>query len=84
MQIRLDEWHALLKEVSREPIPGGVRLRFPPPAPLAEIARLAGAEQACCAFLTFTITVDVQGVTVDVTAPADGRAVLDSVFGGAS
>lgn len=84
MQTRLDEWHTLLEKVRRDPIPGGVRLQFPPPAPLAEIARLAGAEQACCAFFTFTITVHTQGVTVDVTAPADGQTMLDSVFGVAS
>lgn len=84
MQTRLDEWHTLLEEVPRDPIPGGVRVRFPPPAPLDEIARLVGAEQACCAFFTFTITVDTHGVTVDITAPADGQTMLDSVFGAVS
>ena len=81
MQVRIEEWQALLRGVTREDIPRGLRLRFPAPAPLSEIARLAGAEQACCAFLTFTITVDARGIILDVTAPADGRPVIETVFG---
>jgi MerR family copper efflux transcriptional regulator len=81
MQNRVEDWQTLLHGIAREPIPDGLRLRFPAPAPLPEIARLAEAEQACCAFFTFTITVEVGGVTFDVTAPVDGQSMLDSVFG---
>ena len=84
MQNRVEEWKTLLDGVAREPIPDGLRLRFPVPAPLPEIVRLVEAEQACCAFFTFSITVAVGTVTVDVTAPVDGQPMLDSVFGTAS
>ena len=84
MPARITEWQTLLDGVAREDIPGGRRLRFPAPAPLSEIARLAEAEQACCAFFTFNITVDTRGVTLDVTAPADGQPMIGTVFGMAS
>lgn len=81
VETRLEEWRTLLDGVSRTPIPNGVRLAFSPPAPLGEIARLAGAEQACCAFFTFAISVGTAGVTMDVVAPADGGSVLEALFG---
>lgn len=81
MQARLHEWQTLLDGVIREAIPNGRRLRFPATAPLPEITRLVQAEQGCCAFFTFTITVETTGITVDVTAPTDGQPMLDSIFG---
>lgn len=84
MQARIREWQTLLDGVTRKPISDGLRLHFPAQASLSEIARLAEAEQACCAFFTFTITIDTRGVSVDVTAPADGQPMIDTVFGAAS
>src|SRR3546814_1813302 len=53
MQERIAEWQALLSEVERrEAVPGGLRLAFGQPAPLSEMARLAEAEQKCCAFFS--------------------------------
>jgi hypothetical protein len=46
-----------------------------------EIARLAGAEVECCPFFSFTLSLDARGVVLEVTAPTDGQALLDSVFG---
>ena len=81
VQARIDDWRAVSIGATREPITGGVRLLFGPGAPLGEISRLAVAEHACCPFFAFTITVDGRGVALEVTAPADGRSVLDAVFG---
>ena len=79
---RVDEWRALLADVvERRPIPGGVRLVFGSPAPLAEVARLAAAEHGCCSFFAFTITVDARGVALEATAPPDGQAVLAALVG---
>jgi DNA-binding transcriptional MerR regulator len=82
MQGRVEEWHALLTAVDhREAVPNGLRLSFGDGAPLVEIARLAGAEFDCCPFFSFTISIDARGVALEVTAPADGQVLLDSVFG---
>ena len=85
MQARIAEWQALLTAVDqREAIPNGVRFSFGPDAPLLEIARLAGAEYACCPFFSFTVSIDARGVVLEVSAPADGQVLLDSVFGAAA
>lgn len=85
MQARIGEWHALLAAVDRrEAIPNGMRFTFGSGAPLAEIARLAGAEFECCPFFSFTVRIDARGVVLEVTAPSDGQVLLDSVFGAAA
>jgi MerR family copper efflux transcriptional regulator len=79
---RIDEWRALLDDVAeRHALPDGVRLVFRAAAPLAEIGRLAAAEHACCPFFEFAITVDARGIALEVTAPADGQVLLESVVG---
>lgn len=82
MQQRLDEWQAVLVDVARhEPIDGGVRLVFAPGVALGELARLAAAEQDCCRFFSFALTIDDRGVALEVRAPADGQGLLAEVFG---
>lgn len=82
MAVRITEWQVLLEEVEdRLSIPDGVRLVFGAAAPLAEISRLATAEYDCCSFFAFVITVDGRGIALEVTAPTEGRALLESVFG---
>ena len=81
-QARIGEWQALLAEVhEREPITDGVRLVFGPTASVGVIARLAVAEHDCCPFFGFAVRVDGRGVALEVTAPADGQLLLESVFG---
>ncbi len=82
MRGRVDEWQRLLGHVERrESIDGGLRATFGPATPLAELARLAVAEQECCQFFTFAITIDGRGVALEVRAPDDGMPVLSSLFG---
>jgi len=82
MQARVADWQALLAGVEhREPITHGLRLHFGHAGPLAEIGRLAAAEHECCPFFTFAITIDGRGVALEVTAPPDGHALLELVFG---
>lgn len=82
MPDRLAEWrHLLSATVRRVPLATGMRIEFGPTAPLEDVARLVAAEQACCAFFSFAITVDDRGVGLDVTAPPEGQPVVEALFG---
>lgn len=48
---------------------------------LPVLAALVEAEQTCCPFFSFAITVDQRGLALEVTAPTDGQALLATVFG---
>jgi hypothetical protein len=48
------------------------------------LGELAAREQACCAFLTFALRLDTEGLTFDVTAPEDAVAVVADLFGAGS
>ena len=87
---RVGEWAALVAaSESVEPIDGGVRLRFPRGGSVggggggvtaAAVAALSEAERDCCPFFVFTLTVDESGTTLDVTAPADARPLVDTLL----
>jgi hypothetical protein len=80
---RIGSWQDLLgRATSRRDLDGGgVRFDFPTGAPLAvEVARLAAAEQACCAFFEFTVRISAAATVLEVRAPADARPVLDGLF----
>lgn len=90
MATRLDEWnelladrHELLKGVThRDALDGGgLRLVFGPNTDVAEIARLATAEQGCCRFFDFALTIDSRGVALEVRAPDDAEPVVAALFG---
>ena len=82
---RTDEWARLLDHVvAREPLPTaetGIRLVLSPAAPVDELIRLVTAEQSCCSFFAFAITVDERGVALEVRAPVDAREVVNALFG---
>ena len=50
----------------------------------AELMRLVAAEQDCCQFFQFAITIDTRGVALEVRAPADAIPVVTSMFGQSS
>lgn len=82
---RVDDWRAVLNHVERrEPLAGGVRAVFGPMVPLDELIHLAVAEQDCCRFFAFVITVDARGLALEVTAPADASELVEAVFGAAA
>ena len=89
MKDRLAEWNRLLADKgtcwsrlsTRTAIPGGVRLEFAAGADVNEIARLSVAEQDCCRFLSFALTVDGRGIGLDVRAPEDAKMVVHALFG---
>jgi MerR family transcriptional regulator, copper efflux regulator len=82
MSTRLDEWNAVLRGViARRPLADGLRLELGPDTDVAEIARLAAAEQGCCGFFDFALVLDGRGVALEVHAPAGARPALTAVFG---
>lgn len=80
---RLEEWRTVLAQVEhREPIDGhGLRLALPPDASLDEVARLVQAEQGCCSFFAFALTVDRRGAALEVRAPAEAAELVATLFG---
>ena len=79
---RIVEWQTVLAQVvSREPVDGGVRLVLPAGAALGAVAEVANAEQACCRFFRFAITIDSRGAALEVRAPADALEIVHSLFG---
>ncbi|MCU1426677.1 MAG: transcriptional regulator, MerR family [Actinomycetia bacterium] len=78
---RLAAWRALMLHADRvDDIEGGVRIRFDESARAGEVADLAAAEHACCAFLWFAVVVDGAGVALDVHGPAGARPVIDALI----
>ena len=79
---RLEDWNRLLGFVTaRSAIDGGVRLELDAGAPLDEVARLTVAEQECCRFFSFSLTVDGRGFGLEVRAPDDALPVVHGLFG---
>jgi MerR family copper efflux transcriptional regulator len=92
MRDRLDAWNELLGDktavlgavTTRTAIDDGIRLEFACGVDVAELAHLAAAEQDCCRFFDFAITIDHRGVGLDVTAPPDALAAVIALFGAPS
>ncbi|MGI8710806.1 MAG: hypothetical protein ACR2LA_07445 [Acidimicrobiales bacterium] len=83
MDVRLAEWRVLLTAVTeRAELEGGLRLMFEPSVPAADVARLAAAEQECCPFFSFAVTIDSRGTALEVTAPAEAADLVAEAFGG--
>lgn len=79
---QLEDWHRLLTHAARrQPVDHGVRIEFAPSVPAVELMRLVAAEQDCCQFLRFAITVDTRGVALEVRGPDDASSIIDGLFG---
>lgn len=82
MKGRIADWQALLTHVERrEPLADGVRCAFAASVPTHELIDLVAAEQDCCQFFKFAVTVDTRGVALEVRAPAEALPVVTSMFG---
>lgn len=80
---RLQEWRDVVTHVvDRAAIDGGTRLQLDAATPLDQLALLLEAEHGCCSFFAFALTVDSRGVGLEVRAPAEGMAMVDSLFAG--
>jgi MerR family transcriptional regulator, copper efflux regulator len=82
MPARIEDWAGMLRFVTgRSSVDGGVRLELDPAVPIADLARLARAEQDCCRFFSFALTLDARGVGLEVRAPDDARSIVHALFG---
>lgn len=76
------DWRALLAYTARRcQLDDGVRVELVADAPVDELMRLVAAEQDCCQFLRFAITVDIRGVGLEVRGPDDARPIIEALFG---
>jgi MerR family copper efflux transcriptional regulator len=79
---RLADWQATVAAaVDQHPIDGGVRFQFAATTDVAALAALAASEQDCCQFFTFTLTIDLTGVALDIIGPPDAQPVIQSLIG---
>jgi DNA-binding transcriptional MerR regulator len=80
---RVGEWHAVLRHARRRVTTarGGIRIELDDAADIAELSRLVAAEQQCCSFFAFALTVDRRGVGLEVDAPVDAGELVDAMFG---
>jgi DNA-binding transcriptional MerR regulator len=80
---RLGDWDRVLAAaVRRLALPtGGLRVEFDDTVDVAGLARLAVAEQECCAFFRFAVTVDHRGVALEVDAPSQAHDLIAGLFG---
>jgi MerR family copper efflux transcriptional regulator len=72
---RIRQWHELISDADREPIPHGIRLTMPAGL-AAQVAALAAAEQECCPFFDFRIHLAGGWLHLEVRAPAEAQAML--------
>jgi MerR family transcriptional regulator, copper efflux regulator len=79
---QVEDWQALMRHADRRvAMDDGVRVELGAGTPVQELMRLVAAEQECCQFLRFAITVDTRGVGLEVRGPADARMIIESLFG---
>jgi DNA-binding transcriptional MerR regulator len=80
---RLSEWQGVLEHATARTssAEGALRIAFDGEIAIDDLARLVAAEHACCAFLSFAITVDARGVALEVRAPEGANDVVGALFG---
>jgi len=77
---QVDRWRGLLEGNSGQRLTGGVRYCLPIDA-LAEAAALAAAEQACCPFLRFDLSLHHDTFTLTIRTTAEGLSLLGEITG---
>ena len=79
---RLAAWTNVLATATRRTaIDGGLRIDLGPDVDLGDVGRLIGAEQQCCAFFQFALTVDANGAVLEVRAPDVAADLITDLFG---
>jgi hypothetical protein len=72
---RIGEWRAVVADAPWAEIPGGVVVDVPA-GRQAALVELIAAEQGCCPFLTFQVTVAGDVARVSITAPDEARTLV--------
>jgi len=80
---QLAEWHTVIDQATAriEQADGSLRIELVRDVDLVFLTQLVAAEQRCCAFLSFVLTIDAEGVTLEVSAPPGASELVMSMFG---
>ena len=86
MPDRLADWERVLDRAQARlaTADGGLRIEFDADIDIGDLARLVGAEQRCCRFFAFAITVDHRGPALEVRAPESAAGIVADLFGTAA
>lgn len=82
-QGRREEAAALMRRSlrAREPIEGGLRLRFSADGDTErELRDLVRRERDCCPFFAFSFDESASDLVLEATAPPEARVLLDELF----
>jgi DNA-binding transcriptional MerR regulator len=80
---RVAEWNAVLGYAKERTTTadGALRVELADDVPLDELIELVSAEQRCCAFFSFVITIDGGGAALEIRAPDGATDIVASLFG---
>jgi DNA-binding transcriptional MerR regulator len=83
MPERIERWQAVLANVRSRvrTADGRLRIEFEHGVDLSDLAALVVAEQQCCAFFAFVVTVDERGIALEVDAPDQAAEIVSAMFG---
>ena len=83
---RIERWRAVLAHVRARvrTADGRLRLEMQHSIDLSELANLVAAEQQCCAFFAFVLTVDERGIVLEIAAPDEATEIVSAMFGTAA
>jgi hypothetical protein len=83
MPSRLADWQIVLDRAGARTTTddGALRIELDDSLDVGELGRLVAAEQRCCAFFSFAITVDTRGIGLEVRAPDGATDLVTSLFG---
>ena len=86
MPDRLADWERVLHraQARRTTADGGLRIEFDADMDIGDLAHLVGAEQRCCQFFAFAITVDHRGSALEIRAPESAAGIVADLFGTAA
>ncbi len=86
MPERLADWRTVLGQARTRvaTADGGLRIEFGDSIDLGDLARLVAAEQHCCGFFSFSLTVDQRGTALEVRAPEGASGIVAELFGHAA
>ena len=79
---RLDDWSALLEHalLCSRTTDGMLRVALDAATDVVQLARVVAAEQECCSFFSFAITIDQRGIALEVGAPEGADEFVTALF----
>ena len=82
LRARLGAWRGLRdRAMAVESVPGGVRLVLSTDEPMSDVVDLVVSESECCAFYTFTVSVEGPERRLEVSAGPGGEPAVHALLG---